>query len=111
MKTAPRPVTDLSSVFRKKNVGLYRMTATDAALARLMRDELALRRPHRPLEEVKRALPGPLVNFSNYVKGKMPKALIEALGFVDEPERDHVVLVSEWDTSTDSRCPNPLRDA
>ena len=98
----------LSSAFRKNNVGLYRMTATDAALARLMREELSLRRPHRFLEEVKRALPGPLVNFSNYVKRKMPETLIEALGFVDEPERDHVVLVSEWDTFYGQSLPEAM---
>ena len=37
----------LSEVFFKRGVKLYRMTATDAALACLMRDELALRQPHR----------------------------------------------------------------
>ncbi len=107
-KSCPAAGDHLSNFFRGKNVGLYRMTATDAALAHVLRDELSLRRPHRFLQEVRRKLPGPLVNFFGYVKGQMPETLIEALGFIDDPERDHVVLVSEWDTFYGQSLPEAM---
>jgi hypothetical protein len=90
-----------------KNVTLYRMTATDAALACLMRDELALREPHR-MSDLKLHLPPALAAFFSYVKGKMPESLRQALGLIDESEENHIVLISEWDTFYGQALPKAM---
>jgi hypothetical protein len=84
----------LSEFFVEKNVNLYRMTTTDVELTRAMRDELAKRWPRRVrhwlLDEAKRRLPGEIWNNLD--------RLLQALGFVDDSNEHHVVLISEWDT-------------
>jgi hypothetical protein len=83
---------------KNKNVTLYRMTATDAALACLVRDELILRQPRRVSELKRYLLPPSLTDLFSYVKGKIPESLQRALGLIDDFDQNHVVLISEWDT-------------
>ncbi len=94
----------LSEVFFKRGVKLYRMTATDAALACLMRDELALRQPHR----ISQYLPTSLTNFLGSVKKAIPESLKAALGFVDDSDQDHFVFISEWDTFYGQSLPRAM---
>jgi hypothetical protein len=90
---------------RVNNVTLYRVTATDAALACLMRDELLLREPHRASELF---LPSNLTGFFDRVKGKMPESLKQALGVADDSEQNHIVLISEWDTFYGQSLPGAM---
>jgi hypothetical protein len=108
-----RPVAELdcpgtgdrsSEVFLGDGIKLYRMTATDAALACLIRDELALRDPHWAAEH----LPRVLTNFLSYVKEAIPESLKGALGFVDDSDQNHIVFISEWDTFYGQSLPRAM---
>ena len=74
------------------------MTATDVALAKVMRDELALRWPHRVWDAVTRKLSGEVTRqpapTDRSSEGKLG-GLLKALGFVDETSGHHIVLISE----------------
>ncbi len=95
---------------KNKNVTLYRMTATDAALACLVRDELILRQPRRGSELKRYLLPPSVTDLLSYMKGKMPDSLKRALGLIDDFDQNHVVLISEWDTFYGQSLPKAMRN-
>jgi hypothetical protein len=86
-----------------KKVKLYRTTVTDVGLAQAMRDELALRWPHRIFDGVDRPL---LDGVTRWVPA--PERLTKALGFVDESDQHHIVLISEWDTLYGQSLPKAI---
>jgi hypothetical protein len=96
----------LSWYFAEHGVWMYRLTATDAALACSMRDELELRKPHR-LSDLKQYLPPALLSF---VEGIVPKGVEEALGFISDSEQNHYVLISEWDTFYGQSLPTVMKN-
>ena len=99
---------------KQEKVKLYRMTTTDLGLARAMRDELDLRWPRRVSDAVKgifsdQATDRPdATNPASKTKKGMLDGLMKALGFIDETNRHHIVLISEFDTLYGQSLPDDM---
>jgi hypothetical protein len=87
----------LSQYFADHRVKLHRLTATDAALACSMRNELELRRPRR-------------LSDLSFLDWMVPKALKEALGFIDDSEQNHFVVISDLDTFYGQSLPTAMKN-
>jgi hypothetical protein len=96
----------LSRYFINHGVKLYRLTATDAALACSMRNELRLREPHH-LSDLKQH---PIPAFLSFVGGMVPRPVKEALGFIDDSEQNHFVVISESDTLYGQSLPTIMKN-
>jgi hypothetical protein len=95
--------TCLRDFFREKHIALYRLIATDEALARTIRDELAL----RGVDQQNLPSKIPLIAKLHAIWATLAEPVRQYLGLAADGNH-HIALISEWDTLYGRALPDTM---
>src|SRR5215471_9349835 len=99
--------TCLRDFFHDKEIALYRLIPTDEALARTIRDELALRGVDQQIDRQNLPSKIPLIAKSNAIWATLAEPVRQYLGLAVDGSH-HIALISEWDTLYGRTLPDTM---
>src|SRR5262249_32177216 len=99
--------TCIRDFFDTKHIALYRLIATDEALARTIRDELALRGVNQQIDQQNLPSKIPLIAKLSAIWATLAEPVRQYLGPAADGNH-HVALISEWDTLYGRTLPDTM---